>query len=85
MDSDHLGQWEWKINKGFDISMVYSNYLWHEVLSAWKGNQMSDDYFGIMTYTCSLSSGAVSRNIQYVCMKMYLSTRKINKRKLCYC
>ena len=46
---------------------------------------MSDDYFSIMTYTCSLSSGAVSRNIQYVCMKMYLSPRKINKRKLCYC
>ena len=80
MDSDHLGQWEWKMNKRFDISMVYLNYLLHEVLSAWKGNKMSNDYFGTMTYTCCLSSSTVSRNIQYVCMRLYLSERKINEK-----
>ena len=37
-----------------------------------------------MAYTCSWSSAAVSRNIQYM-HETVLDMKKINKKKLCNC
>ena len=64
-----------KKTKGFDISMVYLNYLLCEVLSVWKGNKMSDDYVLVLRHTPVVE--AVSRNIQYMYENVFESNKKL--------